>query len=146
MLRVDPQQTFEFVAPITSTKLSLPARKPERDYTHNEILYTLAMLGQSAGFIFHVGKKEQSDEWDEQQLSELSVKTLPFLRSADTFTKDKVVQIDLIWLDGARAIFAFEVEHSTSITSALDRFIELLRLDGRLAERLIIISPSLVNS
>ena len=61
VLRVDPQQTFEFVAPITSTKLSLPARKPERDYTHNEILYTLAMLGQSAGFIFHVGKKEQSD-------------------------------------------------------------------------------------
>ena len=60
--RVDPQQTFELATPITSTKLNLPVRKPERDYTHNEILYTLAMLGQSAGFSFHVGKKEQSDE------------------------------------------------------------------------------------
>jgi hypothetical protein len=140
-LREDPQHTFEFAAPIPSTKLNLPARKPEEDYTHNEILHTLAMLGHSAGFAFHVGKKEQSDEWLEQQLSEVSVKTLPFGRGADTFTKDKVVQIDLIWLDGARAIFAFEVEHSTSITSALDRFIELLKLDPSVAEKLVIIAP-----
>jgi len=141
VLREDPQHAFEFAAPIPSTRLNLPARKPEEDYTHNEILHTLAMLGQSAGFAFYVGKKEQSDEWLEQQLSEVSVKTLPFVRGVDTFTKEKVVQIDLIWLDGARATFAFEVEHSTSITSALDRFIELLKVDTSVAERLVIIAP-----
>jgi hypothetical protein len=99
------------------------------------------MLGQAAGFAFHVGKKEQSDDWDGQELSEFSVKTLPFSRGADTFTKDKVVQIDLIWLDATRPTFAFEVEHTTSITSGLDRFIELLKLDGSVAERLVIIAP-----
>jgi hypothetical protein len=141
VLREEPQQVFEFATQIGPTKLSLPARRPEDEYSHNEILYTLAMLGQAAGFTFHVGKREQSAEWSGQQLSEISVRTLPFLRGADTFTKDKVVQIDLVWLDAARAAFAFEVEHTTSITSALDRFIELLKLDGTLAERLVIIAP-----
>lgn len=141
VIRENPQHIFEFADPMASMKLSLPARKPEDEYEHNEILYTLAKLGQAAGFTFHIGKKEQSAEWSGQQLSEISAKTLPFLRGAETFTKDKVVQIDLIWLDAARATFAFEVEHTTSITTALDRFIELLKLDGTMAERLVIVAP-----
>jgi hypothetical protein len=141
VLREDAQHTFEFAEPLPPSKLNLPPRKPEDEYTHNEILHTLAMLGRSAGFSFHVGKKEQSDTQDGEQLSEFSIKTLPFLRGTDTFTRDKIIQIDLIWLDAARANFAFEVEHSTTITSALDRFIELLKVDGNLAERLVISAP-----
>ncbi|MGC1685486.1 MAG: DNA methyltransferase [Candidatus Acidiferrales bacterium] len=141
VLREAPQHVFEFEAPIAESKLTVPARKPESDYTHNEILYTLAMLSQSAGFTFHVGKKEQAAEWNGQQLSEISVKSLPFLRGADSFTKDKVVQIDLIWLNGARPVLAFEIEHTTPITTALDRFIELLKLDMDLVEKLIIVAP-----
>ncbi len=59
----------------------------------------------------------------------------------EPFTKDKVLQIDLIWLDAKRAAFAFEVEHSTSITTGIDRFIELLRVDRATAERLVIVAP-----
>jgi hypothetical protein len=51
----------------------------------------------------------------------------PVLR--EPFTKEKVVQIDLIWLDASRPEFAFEVEHSTSIATGMDRFIELLRVE-----------------
>jgi hypothetical protein len=140
-LREEAQHAFEFSAPAAVASPIVPAHKPENSYTHNEMLYTLAMLGQAAGFTFHVGKKEQSAEWNGQELSDLSVKSLPFLRRADAFTKDKVVQIDLIWLEGARPMFAFEIEHTTPITTALDRFIELLKLDTNLAEKLIIVAP-----
>jgi hypothetical protein len=71
----------------------------------------------------------------------MSIASLPFVRSADQFTKDKVVQIDLIWLDARRPAFAFEIEHSTPITTAIDRFIELLRIDPKTAERVVIVAP-----
>jgi len=137
----NPQQPFEFAADFPGGKVSSSPQKPEDEYEHNEILHVLATLGRAAGFMCHIGKKEQSSEWEGQQLSEISVKTLGFLRGAETFTKDKVVQIDLIWLDADRTAFAFEVEHSTSISSGLDRFIELLRVDPSSAERLVIVAP-----
>jgi len=141
MLREEPQQIFDFAVPDQTSKLAPPSHKSEDDYEHNEILYLLARLGQAAGFTCYVGKKEQGTEWGGQQLSEISIRTLPFLRGANPFTKDKVAQIDVIWLDAKRAVFAFEVEHSTSITTALDRFIELLKVDAALAEKLVIVAP-----
>ena len=116
-------------------------RKPEADYEHNEILYMLATLGRAAGFGCHIGKKEQTEEWEGHKLSELSLNALSFLRGAEPFTKDKVVQIDLIWLDAKRPAFAFEVEHSTSIATGIDRFIELLRVDPSTAEHVVIVAP-----
>jgi DNA modification methylase len=137
----NPQHTFEFApdSPLVN-RLSL-VRKPEEEYEHNEILHMLATLGRDAGFACHVGKKEQSASWGESPLSGMSIKTLPFLQQAESFTKNKVVQIDLIWLHGNRPVFAFEVEHSTLITSAFDRFIELLKIDSSVAERLVIVTP-----
>jgi hypothetical protein len=52
-----------------------------------------------------------------------------------------VEQIDLLWLDGKRVSYAFEVEHSTPITTALDRFIELMKVDHTTAGRLVIVAP-----
>lgn len=137
----NPQQLFAFESDFRAGRLSSVPRKREDEYEHNEILYLLARLGQSAGFACHIGKKEQSFDWEGQPLSELSVKTLGFLRGSEKFTKDKVMQIDLIWLDANRTAFAFEVEHSTSISTGIDRFIELLRVDSFSAERIVIVAP-----
>jgi hypothetical protein len=142
MLRDEPQHVFDFALPSLLISGQAPvATKPEGDYEHNEILYMLADLGRTTGYNCYVGKKEQSGQWEGRQLSHISMETLPFLRAVEPFTKDKVQQIDLIWLHGKRVAFAFEVEHSTPITTAIDRFIELLRIDPSTAERLIIVAP-----
>jgi len=51
------------------------------------------------------------------------------------------MQIDLIWLDANLTAFAFEIEHSTPITTGLDRFVELLRVDSSSAEGVVIVAP-----
>jgi DNA modification methylase len=143
VLRTEAQHIFDFAAtdvPALTLQNEMP-RKSEEEYEHNELLYLLTVLGRSAGFQVHIGKKEQSAEWQGRNFAELSVKSLPFLRGAQEFTKDKVVQIDVMWLDAKRVVFAFEVEHSTTITSGLDRFIELLKVDSSAAERLVIVAP-----
>ena len=137
----NPQQLFEFASDFPGKELKPSQRKGEDEYEHNEILVLLAGLGQSAGFKCHVGKKEQSSDWQGEKLSAFSIETPSFLRGAEPFTKEKVVQIDLIWLDANRPEFAFEVEHSTSIATGIDRFIELLRVEPTTAERLVIVAP-----
>jgi hypothetical protein len=52
-----------------------------------------------------------------------------------------VEQIDLMWLDAKRPALSFEVEHSTAITTGLDRFLELLKVDANSAERAVIVAP-----
>jgi len=144
ILHQDSQHVFAFAdetLPGTAPAIATPARKSESEYGHNEILYMLAKLGSAAGFTCHIGKKEQAGSWGEQSLSDLSIKALPFLRGAEKFVKEKVQQIDLIWLDAKRTAFAFEIEHSTSMTSGIDRFIELLKVDNTVAERAIIVLP-----
>jgi DNA modification methylase len=140
--REDPQSVFEFAVPdVAPAMISEQIRRAEEDYEHNEILHMLAKLGHSAGLATYVGKKEQSASWNGERFADMSAKNLPFLRGAEQFAKSKVEQIDLIWLDAKRPAVAFEVEHSTSITSALDRFLELLKVDNKVAERLFIVTP-----
>ena len=57
-----------------------------------------------------------------------------------TNSRDKIQQIDLIWVDGKQPVLAFEIEHSTAITTGIDRFIELLKV-ARLAGRVVLVAP-----
>ena len=138
----DPQQVFPFALPeLAVTKRSNELSKPEDEYAHNEILYMLAALANNAGFPCHIGKNEQRTQWEDNKLATLSVPSLPFLRGHDDFLKEKVEQIDLLWLDAKRVAYAFEIEHSTPITTGLDRFIELMKVDPTTAGRLVIVAP-----
>lgn len=138
----NPQSSFDFALDLPVSGKAPPSNvKPEGEYEHNELLWELASLGRAAGFTCHVGKREKSEQWRGASLSELSVKTLPFVRGAEPFTKDCISQIDLIWIDAKRPEFAFEIEHSTPITTGIDRFIELLKVAPSSAERLVIVAP-----
>jgi len=138
----NPQQLFEFASDISLGSILPQQKRLEEDYAHDELLYLLAKLGRAAGFTCHIGKKEQGSSFNGEALADLSVKQLPFTRSASEYSRQRIRQIDLMWLDSGRAVVAFEIEHSTPITTALDRFIELLRVDQRIAERLIIVAPT----
>jgi 16S rRNA G966 N2-methylase RsmD len=133
-----PQGEFQL---LVSDETGRTLARPEDQYEHNEILYILAKLGQSAGFQIHIGKKEQSATWNGEPLSGLVTSDLPFLRGAGKFTRDKVTQIDLLWIDARRPVFAFEIEHSTPITTGIDRFIELLKVANDVAGSVIVAAP-----
>jgi len=110
---------------------------------HDQMIYRLIMLGSKAGFIPYLGKREMiiagKDIFkDLNYLKEFSLKNLR------VDLRKKIEQIDCIWFHKDNTpIFAFEVEDKTPITSALERFYALLRVDPQIGSgrRLVIVAP-----
>jgi len=106
---------------------------------HNQQIYRLALLCQKAGLVPYIGKKERNDP----MLA--AVKSLTYLNmKAEPVQQKRIEQIDLIWATAeATPVWAFEVEESTSILSALERFVALLSVVPELGTRrqLTIVAP-----
>lgn len=115
----------------------------EEGVTHNSIVYRLAKLGKAAGYAIWIGKQEQRDQFNGEKLADLSVDQLP-LDGVDEYSVKAIEQIDVIWLEQGtnRLVYGFEVEHSTTIKSGIQRFIEALKANPDLAGNLIIFAPS----
>jgi len=114
-----------FSRPVGKTGLwQLKKELKERDTQHNEIVGALAEIGHAQGFFAWIGKNEQG--YTTRGLLSAS-KKLSFLsnynirRIEEIENIDIVEQIDVIW--GREEIISciFEVESTTSITSALMR-------------------------
>lgn len=132
---------FEKEPTLTIPEFGLLIQKDKADLDHTDIVYVLAKLGTAAGFSCHVGKKEQSTEYQGQPLSMLSSKTLRFLQGEPSHIRKAVEQIDVLWLDAGLPAIAFEVEHSTPFTTGLDRFIELLRIFPKMSGHIVLVAP-----
>ncbi len=107
--------------------------------THNQQIYRLAIMCKKAGLAPYIGKKERHDP----MLAAL--KPINYLNiKADTTQQKRIEQIDIIWAgaDGT-PIWAFEIEESTSILSALERFMALLSVMPEVGNRrqLTIVAP-----
>jgi len=107
--------------------------------THNQQIYRLAIMCQKAGLVPYIGKKERNDP----MLAAL--KPITYLNiQVDPVQQKRIEQIDIIWAgaDGT-PIWAFEIEESTSILSALERFMALLSVTPELGNRrqLTIVAP-----
>ncbi|WP_219884600.1 hypothetical protein [Merismopedia glauca] len=122
---------------------SLTFPKDANKIEHDAIIYALAKIGLAAGLQVHIGKKEQgTSSWNGEAFSNLSLSKLPIQKSIKDWEKDKIQQIDLIWFDSLNdAVFAFEVETSTPITTGIDRFMELLNIFPNLAQKIVLIIP-----
>ena len=74
-----------------------------------------------------------------------TVKSLPYLnRKAEPVQQKRIEQIDLIWATAdATPVWAFEVEDSTSVLSALERFVALLSVAPEIGNKrqLTIVAP-----
>jgi len=113
---------------------------------HNEIIYHLAVIGSADKFGVYIGKREQSDT---NLMSAIKknvpnfICKLPFSKMTSS-QKKRIEQIDCIFCykDGTPA-WAFEVEYSTSILSALQRFKDLLEVSAEIGieRRLILLAP-----
>ncbi|MBU2639015.1 MAG: hypothetical protein KJ955_08635 [Nanoarchaeota archaeon] len=88
---------------------------------HNKIIYLLAKLGKKIGFDIWIGRKEQAESYNNENLSELVTNKRPTWRYVNTHSWDRVDMIDVIWHEQGRIAFEFEVENTTAITDALSR-------------------------
>lgn len=141
--RADGQREIDFSESSALAKIpALPI--PKSRVSHNEIIYRLAKLGLGSGLLVHVGKREQSDELEYQgeRLSTLSLKAFPLPLETSAFGTKKIEQIDCTFFDTKTApVYAFEVEASTPMTTAIERFMELLKINPDIAGRLVILAP-----
>ncbi|MEK9139355.1 MAG: hypothetical protein AAB393_19735, partial [Bacteroidota bacterium] len=91
----------------------------ERERQHSEIIAILAQTGQSLGYKIWVGKKEQADSYEMKPLETYVTANVAQLSGV---TDLKTVEmIDLLWVKGNGVAAAFEVESTTTMTSALVR-------------------------
>jgi len=79
---------------------------------HIEIIRILAEIGKKFGYKVWCPDKNQ-----DQRLKEICENDISFSFKG----KDRVKKIDVLWFDDKEIHYAFEVENSTTITSALER-------------------------
>ena len=138
-LGADPRQPAQLVFAFPGVEALHPLVAPS-EFIHDEAIYRLAKLARSASLQAHIGKKEQANSFNGEKLAALSVPALP-LGGSDPWTAGKIEQIDCLVLDGGHVAYAFEIEKSTPITTAIDRFLELLKVDPDTAGHLVIVVP-----
>lgn len=97
--------------------------KPEirqRINQHSEMIATLASIGKKHGYDIWIGRREQHErDRDGKALSEYM--TVKELKVRNAINPDVVENIDLIWLEDSSMKAMFEIESTTSMTSALMR-------------------------
>lgn len=107
--------------------------------THNQQIYCLAIMCKKAGLVPYIGKRERHDPMfaNLKPLTSLNI-------NAEPNQQRRIEQIDIIWAGtDATPVWAFEIEESTSILSALERFVAMLSVVPELGNRrqLTIVAP-----
>jgi len=94
----------------------------ERVKQHALMIWILGNVGRSLGYRIWIGRNEQKDitPSNEKLSSLVTIKAGEFL-SGSKETMRAISDIDLIWLKKNEIVRVFEVEYSTTITSAVER-------------------------
>ena len=101
--------------------------KPEikrRVNQHSEVLAILAVIGKDQGYGIWIGKREQHERDGglvAQGKTLSGYMSLKELKVTNATNFDVVENIDLLWVTGNKIIALFEIEATTSMTSALMR-------------------------
>lgn len=96
----------------------------EREREHDMMIWLLASLGKALGHGIWIGRNEQAHTIPAKEHEPLSslvtVKIANCIGGSDEALR-AVSDIDLLWVNGKAITAAFEVEYSTTITSAIER-------------------------
>ncbi len=96
----------------------------QRINQHSEILGILAQIGKKHGYDIWIGKREQREKDSGFGASGKILKeymTINKLKVDNATNQDVIENIDLLWVKGSEIKALFEVESTTSMTSALMR-------------------------
>jgi len=95
---------------------------------HNQMIYRLALLSSKYGFIPKIGNQEQKEPFLK------AINLCADLQFDNVGDKDNsyINNIDCLWMtkNNNKPIYAFEVEYSTNIRDAFERFLSLLKVVG----------------
>ncbi len=91
-----------------------------RESQHNALIFYLAKLGVNSGFKVWIGSKEQGEQFEGQKLKDFSSKDLE-IKNLTSHQISRLKDVDIIWHQKGSIGYIFEVENTTSITSALER-------------------------
>src|SRR5260370_40232114 len=100
---------------------SQKSEQERSDHTH--IQWLLAKIGYQVGCDVWIAANDHSKSWNGERLGDVSLKTLPSVM--DTASRRLIHLIDGLWLRGDDVIAAYEIEHTTSISSGLLRLYDL---------------------
>ncbi len=125
----------------TDREVEQQSQKNERDMSdHTRIQWLLARIGHQVGCDIWIAANDQSKSWNGERLGDLSLKTLPPL--LDSLSRRFIHLIDVLWLRGDDVIAAYEIEHTTSISSGLLRLYDLDALYPTSIMHLCIVVPN----
>lgn len=93
---------------------------------HSEVIRQIIGIGKKAGFVVYVGKREQPEATEDGKLLQdlADLRTLEHVKHLyDPRQVERIEMIDVLWLSEreSRIRCVFEVENSTSFTSAIVR-------------------------
>ncbi|MCX6149056.1 MAG: DNA methyltransferase [Ignavibacteriales bacterium] len=93
---------------------------------HTSVLAILAEIGQEAGYSIYIGKNEQNHQIDSVHLKKTGklnqyVNYQTIFKLENIQNPDIVDDVDLLWIRDNKIEYLFEVECTTSMTSALQR-------------------------
>jgi len=115
-------------------------QKSEQErFGHTHIQWLLAKIGHQVGCDVWIAANDQSKSWNGERLSDVSLKRLPPV--VDTAFRRIINLIDVLWLRGDDVIAAYEIEHTTSISSGLLRLYDLDALCPTTIMHLCVVIP-----
>jgi len=94
----------------------------EPEYTkHSEMLYFLSEIGHKMGYQVFIGKREQSEKFNDCKLSDFAnIRDLDFLLM-EKDKIDRITMIDMLWITDNKIEYVIEVENTTKFTSGIQR-------------------------
>ena len=107
---------------------------------HSDALFRTASLGHSAGFETWIGINERHQIFAGEELRTLSPAVFP-VELTSAVDKSRIPNIDCIWLHRGVPIAAFEIEESTGMRDALERFSQALRRFPALGGQCYLVVP-----
>jgi len=110
----------EYAERLASGAWQLKPEVRQDETAHSRMVGYLAELGKKAGFRVWVGMPEQAATYRGRHLSELSEPDLRLPGLGDE-ALEALKRVDVLWLEDARVAYAFEVEHTTTISEAIVR-------------------------
>jgi hypothetical protein len=127
--------------PSTNGEVEQQSQRSERELSdHTRIQWLLAKIGHQVGCDVWIAANDQSKSWNGERLGDLSLKRLPPL--LDSLSRRFITLIDVLWLRGDDVIAAYEIEHTTSISSGLLRLYDLDALYPTSTMHLCIVVPN----
>jgi hypothetical protein len=106
---------------------------------HTHLQWLLAKIGINVGCQIWIANNDHSKVWNNERLGSLSLPCLPILANPEF--QRVISRIDVLWLQGETIVAAYEIEHTTDISTGLLRLYDLGTLASSPHIQLCVVVP-----